>query len=36
LIAIIGNAFVSSGMIAAGMIYYEDRAALVGAASRAS
>ncbi|MEZ4523980.1 MAG: hypothetical protein R3A46_20465 [Thermomicrobiales bacterium] len=29
LIAIIGNAFVSTGMIAAGMIYYEDRAATV-------
>jgi hypothetical protein len=36
LIAIIGNAFVSSGMIAAGMIYYDDRAALVGAARRSS
>lgn len=30
LIAIFGNAFVSTGMIAAGMIYYEDRAAIVG------
>lgn len=30
LIAIIGNAFVSTGMIVAGMIYYEDRAAIVG------
>ena len=30
LIAIIGNAFISTGMIAAGMIYYEDRAAIVG------
>ena len=30
LIAIIGNAFVSTGMIAAGMIYYEDRAAIIG------
>ena len=29
LIAIFGNAFVSTGMIAAGMIYYEDRAAVV-------
>lgn len=36
LIAIIGNAFVSSGMIAAGMIYYEDRAALVGAPGTAT
>lgn len=30
LIAIVGNAFVSTGMIVAGMIYYEDRIALVG------
>ncbi|CAN5819015.1 hypothetical protein BH23CHL2_BH23CHL2_34750 [soil metagenome] len=30
LIAIIGNAFISTGMIAAGMIYYEDRHAIVG------
>lgn len=29
LIAIVGHAFVSTGMIAAGMIYYEDRAAVV-------
>ena len=29
LIAIVGNAFVSTGMIVAGMIYYEDRVALV-------
>jgi hypothetical protein len=33
LIAIVGNAFVSTGMIVAGMIYYEDRAALVGIAN---
>ena len=32
LLAIIGNAFVSSGMIAAGMIYYDDRPAFAGAA----
>ncbi len=29
MIAIVGHAFVSTGMIAAGMIYYEDRAAVV-------
>jgi len=29
LIAVVGNAFVSTGMIVAGMIYYEDRAAVV-------
>src|SRR5690606_37927330 len=29
MIAIIGNAFVSTGMIAAGMIYYDDRAAVL-------
>jgi hypothetical protein len=29
LIAIVGHAFVSTGMIVAGMIYYEDRAAVV-------